>query len=156
SMRASVQTSNQSNQVIQIEVQDTGIGMKEDELERVFIEFEQFETKSSNNISGTGLGLAITKRLVELHDGKIEIESQKDKGTTVKVLMNKEKTELPIAKKGTKKKQIKELPFKSVVVADDELYNRRLVKALLDGYDLKIYEAENGQECIELISKQAI
>jgi signal transduction histidine kinase len=72
---AGLQTAN-GHDGIQISVIDSGIGLKAEDMERVFKPFEQAETTGSRNDQGTGLGLALTKHLVELHGGKIWVESQ--------------------------------------------------------------------------------
>jgi signal transduction histidine kinase len=67
---------------IQISVEDSGIGLKKEDLERIFEPFEQVENSISRRFQGTGLGLSLTKSLVELHGGKIWAESEgEDKGT---------------------------------------------------------------------------
>jgi len=66
----------------QISVSDTGIGIKEENIGRLFHKFEQLEKGISQKYGGTGLGLDITKRLVELHGGKIRAESRYGEGST--------------------------------------------------------------------------
>ena len=61
---------------IEISVQDTGIGIKGEDLQRIFSPFEQVESSASRRYQGTGLGLSVTKRLVELHGGTIWAESE--------------------------------------------------------------------------------
>jgi signal transduction histidine kinase len=69
-------------ELIQISIKDSGIGLKKENLEKIFQPFEQVETSSSRRFQGTGLGLSLTKNLVELHGGKIWAESQgEDLGT---------------------------------------------------------------------------
>ena len=68
--------------LLQIAVQDTGIGIKEEDKERLFHAFEQVDSKKNRNIEGTGLGLSITKRLLHLMDGEITVESKYQKGST--------------------------------------------------------------------------
>lgn len=68
--------------LLQIAVQDTGIGIKEEDKERLFHAFEQVDSKKNRNIEGTGLGLSITRRLLHLMDGEITVESQYQKGST--------------------------------------------------------------------------
>ncbi len=74
---------------LQIAVSDTGIGIKPGDQERVFSEFEQVDSSYGRQEQGTGLGLALTKRLVELHGGRIWVESQgiEGKGSTFTFLL---------------------------------------------------------------------
>ncbi len=65
---------------VKIEVRDTGIGIAEDKIDKIFSEFYQAENVIDEQLGGTGIGLALTRRLVELHDGKIGVESKLGKG----------------------------------------------------------------------------
>ncbi len=64
-----------------IEVEDSGIGIKADDLGRLFVEFQQLDAGSAKKYSGTGLGLALTKRIVEAHGGKVGVDSTVEKGS---------------------------------------------------------------------------
>ncbi|WP_370207653.1 PAS domain S-box protein [Pararhodobacter marinus] len=70
-------------QMLEIVVEDTGIGMTEEQVAKVFDEFEQAESSTARRFGGTGLGLSITRRLTELMGGDIRLESEIDRGTTV-------------------------------------------------------------------------
>ena len=70
-----------------LSVRDTGIGIRPEAIGRIFTEFEQLETGTSRRYEGTGLGLALTRKLVELHDGDIEVESEVGKGSTFSVVL---------------------------------------------------------------------
>jgi signal transduction histidine kinase len=70
-------------------VTDTGIGIKEENIERLFREFEQLESGASRRFEGTGLGLALTKKLVELQGGSIGVRSEYGKGSTFTVVLPK-------------------------------------------------------------------
>lgn len=70
-----------------ISVSDTGIGIKEKDMEKLFNEFEQLDKGRSRKYGGTGLGLVISKKLVELHGGKIKIESKNGEGSTFAFLI---------------------------------------------------------------------
>jgi signal transduction histidine kinase len=66
---------------IEVSVEDTGIGIKAEDIPKLFSEFTQLESAYTKNHEGTGLGLALTKKLVELHGGKIWVESKFGKGS---------------------------------------------------------------------------
>jgi signal transduction histidine kinase len=70
-----------------IEVADNGIGIPEDEIPVLFREFVRIRRKETRNIMGSGLGLSIVKRLVDLYDGTIEVESQQGKGSLFRVVL---------------------------------------------------------------------
>jgi len=74
-----------------VEITDTGVGMSEEQLAKALQPFGQVETELDRDTSGTGLGLSIVQALVELHKGRFMIASQKDKGTTVKMVFPKER-----------------------------------------------------------------
>lgn len=78
---------NVSAQHLQIQVSDDGIGIKEDDLPRIFREFEQLDSGAARRFSGTGLGLALTKKLIELHQGSIEVASEFGKGSTFSITL---------------------------------------------------------------------
>ena len=131
---------------IKIKVEDTGIGISEQDQQTVFDEFVQVENNSSKKQKGTGLGLSIVKKIVELHDGKISISSELNKGTVVSVelcypegdpekIKDHEVTNLVIPE------EFKKL---SVLVVDDEEYNRFMLKGIFNKWGIKYKEAVNG------------
>ncbi len=75
-------TAKKHEDMVEISVSDTGIGIKEENLGKLFKEFEQLDSGISGKYGGTGLGLAITKKLVELHGGSITAESTYGEGST--------------------------------------------------------------------------
>ncbi len=80
--RVDVLAARREDGTLEIAVADTGIGIKKEHQELIFSEFRQVEETYSRRYEGTGLGLALTKRLVELHDGKIGVESVVGEGST--------------------------------------------------------------------------
>ncbi|HEX7618782.1 MAG TPA: PAS domain S-box protein [Verrucomicrobiae bacterium] len=143
---ASVQNANGSGSFLQIAVTDTGIGIKANDQERVFKEFEQVDSSYGRQQQGTGLGLSLTKRLIEMHGGRIWVESEgvEGKGSTFTFLIPIPKTEVaptqltdkPDARDDTIR------PLVLVVTNDDS--NHQLVGNYLTGagYDIAVVSEE--------------
>jgi len=72
---------------IQLQVRDTGIGIKADDLNRLFVEFQQLDSSIARRYHGTGLGLALTKKIVELQHGTVSVDSEEGKGSTFTVVL---------------------------------------------------------------------
>jgi protein-histidine pros-kinase len=78
-----------------IDVEDNGIGIKEEDFERLFVEFQQLDAGASKKYGGTGLGLALTKRLVEAQGGRVEVRSVMNKGSVFSAILPREVQEQP-------------------------------------------------------------
>ncbi len=136
-------------------VEDTGIGIPKDRLDKIFIAFIQADTVHSAKYEGAGLGLAITKRLVEMMDGEISVQSQEGKGSIFQVkLKNVSVSIIDFEDKEADRiiqEEIKDFDFKgiTVLVADDVNDNREVIKNFLQPYGIKVYEAENGKHAFE-------
>jgi signal transduction histidine kinase/CheY-like chemotaxis protein len=135
-----------------LKVSDTGIGIREDMKNKVFEDFTQEEIGTSKKYGGTGLGLSIVKKLVELHNGNISLESKKNKGTLITCI-------LPYAK-GNAKQLPALIPTLSIpagfkklkiLIVDDEEYNRLLFKTILDRWKVQYDEAGDGQKAVDLV-----
>jgi len=87
SLEISVQKAETGNDRLKIEVKDTGQGIPSDEIKKVFDRFYQVQKRSNKSVPGTGIGLAIAKRFVELHEGKIDVQSELDKGSSFTVII---------------------------------------------------------------------
>jgi len=83
-----------NNNHVCISVRDTGIGIPRDQMEKIFDRFYQVDSQHTREYEGTGIGLSLTKELVELHHGKIEVESEEGKGSTFRILIPLGKTHL--------------------------------------------------------------
>ena len=140
---------------IEIKVQDTGIGIPRDLLQGVFDSFNKASRYSTQKYGGTGLGLSIVDQLVKRMDGRIDIKSSEGQGTTFILTLPFEIYETD------KKKQTDELPGEdktsvsgaTVLVVDDYLVNRRIVKGMLEKLGNEVHEAEDGESALELIKK---
>jgi signal transduction histidine kinase len=86
--RVMVRINNVSNDVI-IKVEDTGIGMQEDEVAQLFKEFYRIRNEKTKNIHGSGLGLSIVRKITDIYHGKIKVESVPDQGSVFTVVLPK-------------------------------------------------------------------
>ncbi len=133
---------------IEFSVKDTGIGIPENKIEKIFENFEQESTGTSRLYGGTGLGLAIVKQLVEAQGGSIQIKSKIGEGSTFSFILSFQKTkattelETEIIELETEIKKIK------VLVVEDIALNQLLMRTLLDDFGFDYYIAENGKNAI--------
>lgn len=137
-----------------VAVEDTGIGMNEEQLNRVFEEFEQAEITTTKSYGGTGLGLAITKQLIEIQEGQIEIKSTPDKGTIVSFVvpyMIASEDDIESIKQ-VQPKKLDNLAGKRILIVDDEPFNRKLLVSILKKEQAILSEASNGEEAIEALN----
>lgn len=136
-------------------VEDNGIGMAPEFIDRLFMPFERAEDPRVSRIQGTGLGLAITKNLVSMMNGTIQVESRMDVGTKFVVTIYLKlagdgetfRTEPP-AEALPVKKQFK--PGLRVLLAEDNELNREIVEELLALSGITVESASNGQEAVDL------
>jgi signal transduction histidine kinase/AmiR/NasT family two-component response regulator len=137
-------------------VKDTGIGISDEQKKHLFTSFEQAEKSTSRKYGGTGLGLAISKRIVELMDGTIWIESElghgaafcftiKMKGSTGKYIEAEDS-----APNETAKEHIETFPGRRILLAEDVEINREIVLELLKPLQLEIDCAVNGVEAVQM------
>jgi CheY-like chemotaxis protein len=141
-----------------ISITDTGIGIPEDQHEKIFELFEQQESINTRKYGGTGLGLAITKRLVEMMNGQISVQSTVGEGSVFKIILRDiqvpiiEETET-VAPEQTF--NLKTMSFEKVhiLVVDDVTFNRLLIKEYLVQVNLDVIEAENGREALIVTEK---
>ena len=144
-------------QIIDITVKDTGIGMDEAFIEKLFDKFSQEDESVTRKYGGTGLGMSICKELVELMGGEIAVFSKKNEGTTVTIRLKMEKSsESELPQKETFDTDTSLLIDKNILVTDDNEINRLLASTILSNYGANIFEARNGLEAIEIIKQQAI
>lgn len=136
-----------------ISVEDSGIGIKKDKIDKLFTKFERLDEERNITIEGTGLGLAITKKLVELMHGKMVVQSIYGKGSkfTVsldqKIVATKEKEEI-------KEKTVVKGNYKGkrVLVVDDNKLNLKVAERLLREYNLFVDEVASGFDAIDRIN----
>ena len=137
---------------LEIEVYDTGRGIKKEDLKRLYNKFDRLDVEKNSTIEGTGLGLAITKKLVELLQGTINVESEYGEGTKFNVIIpqkignNTSKEEQVITNK------IIDYSDKKILIVDDNKLNIKVAKRNIEDLNFKeIDECYNGLECLEKI-----
>ncbi|WP_319780684.1 ATP-binding protein [Maridesulfovibrio sp.] len=137
-------------------VTDTGIGIPENSLDRIFDSFTQVDGSLSRKYKGAGLGLSIVKRLVELMGGSIGIESSLGKGTSVTVTI-KLKTAAAVEPDKNIMPEITGTVAKlKVMLVEDEMVNRMMARKLLERMGHEVLCAGNGAECIEMIGSNNV
>ena len=133
---------------LQLVVKDTGIGIPKDQQTRIMMEFEQ--AGSSSDHKGTGLGLSITKKLVELHNGKMKLDSEEGKGTKVTVHLPFTEVEQPPQLSDITTVDI-DLSEATILIADDEPFNIKLLTTVLEQKGARWTSCKDGKEAIELL-----
>jgi CheY-like chemotaxis protein len=158
--------------VIWIGVTDTGIGISEEQRARLFVSFQQAESSTSREFGGTGLGLAISKRLVELMDGQIGLESEPDVGSTFffTVRLRRGDEGAPDARgdRGgqdaaagasvgpsfgeSPEQKTDDFSAYHVLLVEDVEINREIVLSFLEPTGVQVDIAENGEKAVEMVS----
>lgn len=151
--------------LLKISVQDTGIGIRKEDMDRLFDSFERMDEGKNRNIEGTGLGLAITKYLVELMKGNITVESEYGKGSVFRVeLPQKIISSEPLGNFSEKYMgsvnahqtyhESFQTPEARILVVDDVAMNLKVMVGLLKNTRMQIDTAENGMECLDLVRER--
>lgn len=133
-------------------VSDDGIGMSEEFLQRIFEPFEREETELFDKVEGSGLGMAIVKKMVDVMNGDIQIESRQNIGTKITVaipfqICEQVEREEQLMSQNT----LHKYPGKRILLVEDKRINMEIVKSFLENTDLQIDEARNGKEAVEKI-----
>jgi len=142
---------------LMITVKDSGIGMDEKTQRRLFDYFFQEDDSLKKKYTGIGLGLALVKHYVQQFEGVINLDSLKNKGTQFELNIPVKRPEIsktpPLQeiKKGT-------IPgtVKSVLIVEDNRINRFILRKILQEYQIKVYEAENGEKAIQVFKDHSI
>ena len=132
--RVEVRAGRLEGDLLRIQVQDSGIGIPQEQQHKIFGAFYQVQSASNREYPGTGLGLALTKRLLELHGGSIEFESAPGQGTTFAAVIPLK----PGPSKGNR-----------VLVVEDNPSNLDLARMVLEGNGLVVDTASSGPEGLE-------
>ena len=140
------QVSQEDNKAtLQFSVKDTGIGLSQEQMGRLFQAFNQGDTSTTRKYGGTGLGLTICQRLVELMDGKLWIESELGQGSRFSFTAS---FGLPSKERGKELASAIDLRGVRALVVDDNETSRKILERILKSYSLDISLAGSGQEAL--------
>lgn len=144
--------------LIEISVADTGVGMSDAQLSRLFVEFSQVDESSTRKFGGTGLGLAICHRLARLMGGDVSVESQPYRGSTFYLTVSLGQALAPLDAASilpviAARPQPEGLGGVSVLLVDDNATNRKVARLLLAPSGVCITEAANGREALEHLAR---
>ena len=156
-----------------IQVQDTGIGIHKEDLDKILADYVQVNMDANRSIVGTGLGLSITKTLVEMMDGTINVESEYGKGSTFTAkFKQKYVSDTPIdssilinieshnyiknKRRQSLSKPRAQLPYAHILIVDDVLTNIEVLKGILKPYQMQVDSVNGGQQAIDLIKREKV
>ena len=135
-------------------VEDSGIGIKPEDVDKLFTKFQRFELEKNATTEGTGLGLAITKSLVELMNGKIVVQSKYGEGSKFTVSIDQRIIPKTVEEIETTE-DVNTNPFNAsgqkILVVDDNNINLKVANRLLKDYAADVVLISSGQECINRI-----
>jgi len=145
-VKARVQDEDENGQLVCFSVSDTGIGLTDEQMGRLFQAFEQADTSTTRKHGGTGLGLAISKKLAQLMGGDVGVSSEVGKGSTFWFTSYLTKGE-GAARRTTRL----DLRGRRVLIIDDNAQAREVLSSMLTGMTFVVHEAPSGREGIELV-----
>jgi signal transduction histidine kinase/ActR/RegA family two-component response regulator len=147
---------------VRLTVADTGIGMSPATLSKLFGAFTQADASTTRTFGGTGLGLNITRRLTELMDGEILVDSREGQGSTFTLGLQVDVSSAGATEAGAgafgaaaEDETLSPLHGRRLLVVDDHPVNRRVIKLFLAPFDCDLVEVENGREALDALEAEA-
>lgn len=150
--------------LLNIVISDTGIGITEENKKKLFQSFQRVDTRRNRSIEGTGLGLAITRNLLELMNGRIEVESVYKEGSRFTILLPQAiyddqpcNYEYRVQMQDITEEAFHQTftaPQAKILVVDDNPVNLKVAEGLMQPYQMQIQTAQSGQECLELLETE--
>ena len=141
---------------IRISVSDTGIGIPSEKQQAIFERFQQAEAATTRRFGGTGLGLSIVKQLVEIQNGKIDLQSEPGKGSVFSVELKFKLPDLAKIYSEDLAVQEEQVPLQKikVLIAEDNQMNQQLVKHLMKSWSIDHLIVNNGAEAVDAVKSQ--
>jgi len=144
------------NQVAEFLIEDSGVGISDNDLERIFRPFERIHNPGRPQVSGTGLGLTIVRSLCDIMGGDVNANSNDRQGSQFKVRLMLSKVETPQLLEPLQRTIIGYLGArKEVLVVDDEINHRRLIEDLLTPLGFTVIEARDAEACLRIIHNKS-
>ena len=150
--------------VLHYSVKDTGIGIKQEDIGKIYDEFQRFDVSRNRNVEGTGLGMNIVQQMLRLMDSELQIHSVYGEGSEFSFdLRQKIVKKQPLGNfrqrlaQASDKKEGREtyvLPDVKILVVDDSVMNLKVFRALLKQTQMQITEATGGMECLQILREQ--
>lgn len=140
---------------LKLAVSDTGIGIPQGKLHSIFKNFAQADSSTTRKYGGTGLGLSIVKKIADLHNGAVFVDSEEDKGTTFTVELMYKVGKREDLKETQTKTPICYAPLegKKILVVDDQEFNLELIKVIFDKWKIKSTLLNSGKQAINNIKE---
>jgi PAS domain S-box-containing protein len=144
--------STDSNEWLVVDVEDTGIGIRPEDQARIFLEFEQLDASYAREQQGTGLGLALTRRLVDLHGGRIILESTEGKGSTFTITLPRLPPSLRVeaAARGGAASEAPDDGRPIVLIVEDDPVASELLSHYLTSQGYAVAQATNAEQALEM------
>ncbi len=164
-LKAAYECQSDDRMLLKISVQDTGIGIRKEDMGKLFESFQRLDEEQNRNIEGTGLGMNITMSLLKMMDGELKVESEYQKGSTFTVIIPqkiisrepagsfRQMKEKNIRYDGSRQSSFT-APKGKVLVVDDNTMNLTVFQALLKRTKLQVVTAESGNQCLSYVQKQ--
>ncbi len=140
-----------NQKLLRVNVEDTGIGIREEKLEHIFRQFSQADASTTRKYGGSGLGLAITKQLVDLMDGTISVKSKLGQGSIFSFTLLLIPGPEADVSKDSAKPVFSELQNLRILIVDDNSVNRRILEEYLAKLELSCDSAASGKEALVLL-----
>ena len=138
-----------------ITIEDSGRGIRQENITKIFNKFERLEQDRNTTIEGTGLGLSLTKQLVALMGGEVIVETAFGAGTKFTIILNQKIETTPVENTQVLDTTL-DLTDKAILIVDDNMLNIKVTKKLLERYNATNIEyTTNGYDCIEKIKRGA-
>lgn len=151
SLRLTELTKDDETVSYEIRIKDTGIGMSQEFVERLFIPFERERTSTVSKIQGTGLGMAITKSIIDMMGGSITVQTEKDKGTEFIIIVTFPLEEPEEELCSNEEADISFVGMRALLV-EDNMINMEIAQMLLEQAGFLVETAENGRIALEMAS----